>query len=182
MSPDAERAAIRHIVQSYMVLYSQQRWDEWIDLWTEDGVLEFPFAPSGRRGRYVGKPDILAYMKAVAQRMAGRVKIDGMGYFHLHPMLDPATACLEMGLKGSVVETGAPYEQKYISLIQVKGGKIALFKEYWNPLVSMDANGGRAAWTAGTPYGLIPTCCPPPRTSKTPIRSSMASRNWTSRT
>lgn len=148
MSSDAERAAIRHIVQSYMVLYAQQRWDEWIDLWTDDGVLEFPFAPPGRRGRYAGKPDILGYMKAVAQRMAGRVKIDGMEYFHLHPMRDPATACLEMGVNGRVVETGAPYRQKYVSLIETKDGKISLFKEYWNPLVSMDAQGGRDAWTA----------------------------------
>ncbi len=145
---DTERAAIQHIVQSYLFLYSQQRWDEWIDLWADDGVLEFPFAPPGRRARYVGKADILAYMKAVAERMAGRIKVDGMEYFHMHPMQNPATACLEMGLKGRVVQSGAPYHQKYISIVETRNGKISLFKEYWNPLVSMDANGGREAWTA----------------------------------
>jgi len=150
MSDDADnqRAAIQHSLQSYMLLYSQQRWDEWIDLWTDDGVLEFPFAPPGRRSRYVGKPDILAYMKAAAQRMEGRIKTEGRAYFNVHAMLDPAMICLEMSVKGRILETDAPYNQKYISIIETKGGKITLFREYWNPIVSMDANGGREAWTA----------------------------------
>jgi uncharacterized protein len=150
MSQDAEneRAAIQNILQSYLSLFSQRRWDEWIDLWADDGVLEFPFAPSGRRHRYIGKPDILGYMKAVAERMGARIKSEGLEYFHVHPMLDPSTICLEMGVKGRILETGAPYHQKYISIIEMKGGKVALYREYWNPIVSMDANGGRDAWTA----------------------------------
>jgi ketosteroid isomerase-like protein len=147
LSQDAEteRAAIPQIVQRYLFLFSQQRWEEWIELWADDGVLEFPFAPAGRRGRYVGKTDILAYMKPLAGRMAG-IELD---YFRVHPMLDPATSCLEMGVKGRIQGTGAPYHQKYISIVATKGGKVALYREYWNPIVSMDANGGREAWTAG---------------------------------
>jgi ketosteroid isomerase-like protein len=143
-----DRATIQRIVQSYLSLFSQQRWDEWIDLWAEDGVLEFPFAPPGRRSRYVGKADILAYMKPVAARMAGQVKVEGLEYFHVHPLHNPAMICVEMGVKGRIVETGALYNQKYVSLIETKGGKVALYREYWNPIVSMDANGGRDAWTA----------------------------------
>src|SRR3984893_15001883 len=66
-----ERAAIQHILQSYLYLFSQQRWDEWIDLWADDGVLEFPFTPAERRRRYVGTTDILDYMKP----MSGRIKV-----------------------------------------------------------------------------------------------------------
>ena len=150
MSQNAEndRDAVQNILQSYLFLFSQQRWDEWIDLWADDGVLEFPFAPPGRRRRYVGKTDILAYMKAVAVRMEGRIKSEGLDYFHVHPMLDPAMSCVEMGVKGRILETDAPYLQKYISIIETRGGKLSLYREYWNPLVSMDANGGRDAWTA----------------------------------
>ncbi len=150
MSQDAEneRADIELLLQSYLFLFSQQRWDEWIELWADDGVLEFPFAPSGRRGRYAGKADILAYMKPVAARMTGRIKTEGLDYFRTHPMLDAATICVEMAVKGRIVETGAPYTQKYISIVETKEGKISLYREYWNPIVSMDANGGRDAWTA----------------------------------
>jgi ketosteroid isomerase-like protein len=145
---EAERAAIQPLVQTYLYLFSQQRWDDWIALWADDGVLEFPFAPAGRASRYVGKADILAYMQAVAARMAGRIQSEGLDYFHLHPLLDPTMICLEMAVKGRVLETGAPYVQKYISMIQTRDGKIVLYREYWNPLVSMDANGGREAWAA----------------------------------
>ena len=63
-------------------------------------------------------------------------------------MADPATTCFEMGLKGRIVANDAPYRQKYISIIETKAGKLTLYREYWNPLVSIDAQGGREAWTA----------------------------------
>ena len=150
MSEDAEtqRATIQHLLQRYLYLYSQQNWGEWIELWADDGVLEFPFAPSGRRSRYVGKAAILAYMKAVAVRMEGRIKSEGLDYFQVRPMQDSSAICLEMAVKGRILTTDAPYLQKYISIVETTGGKISLYREYWNPLVSMDANGGRDAWTA----------------------------------
>lgn len=67
-----ERAAALNIVELFLPLFSQKRWDEWIELWSDNGVLEFPFAPPGRRNRYVGKADILAYMTPVA----GKMKVD----------------------------------------------------------------------------------------------------------
>lgn len=145
MSHDTETApaAIEQLLQNYMLLFSAQRWDEWIDLWADDGVLEFPFAPPGRRGRYTGKADILAYMKP----LGGRMKVSALDYYDIYPMRDPSMVCIEMGFQATNAETGAPYNQKYISIIKMKDGKVALFKEYWNPIVSMDANGGREAWT-----------------------------------
>jgi ketosteroid isomerase-like protein len=53
-----------------------------------------------------------------------------------------------MAVRGRILETGAPYLQKYISIMEMRGKKLSLYREYWNPLVSMDANGGREAWTA----------------------------------
>lgn len=143
--PHTQRTAVQHILESYLGLFSQQRWDEWIDLWAEDGVLEFPFAPPGRRSRYVGKTEILAYMKP----LGGRMKSEGVEYYRVHPMLEPRNTCFEVGLKGQITETGATYVQKYISIVETRDGKIVLYREYWNPLVSIDANGGREAWTAG---------------------------------
>lgn len=148
LNAEDPRAAMQQMVQQYMGLYAQQKWDEWIDLWAEDGVLEFPFAPPGRKSRYVGKAEIMAYMKATHARMSGIIQTEGMEYFRIQPMADPGMTCLEMAIKGKVVATGAPYCQKYISIIEMRGDKLATYREYWNPLVSSDANGGREAWTA----------------------------------
>jgi hypothetical protein len=146
VSQDVEdiRAATQQLFQTYMALFSQQRWDEWIELWTDDGVLEFPFAPPGRKSRYVGKAEILGYMKPVSGRMA----VDAVDYFTVRPMLDPTTTCLEMGVRGRIVKTGLDFQQRYISIVEMRDGKVSLYREYWNPIVSMDANGGREAWTA----------------------------------
>ena len=141
---DADRATIGNLMNQFRQLFAEQRWDEWLDLWADDGVLEFPFAPPGRRSRYVGKADILAYMKPVA----GRMQIDEVEYLRVHPMLDPRMVCMEMGLKGRVLTTGAALNQKYVSILETREGKLWRYREYWNPIVSMDANGGRDAWTA----------------------------------
>lgn len=141
---DTTRAAVQQLLSDYLSLYSEQRWDEWIELWTDDGVLEFPFAPAGRRSRYTGKPEILAYMRP----LGGRIKADQIERFEVHAMVDPTTVCFEMAFTGHLAATGAAYDQTYISIIRTRDGKISHYREYWNPLVSIDAAGGREAWTA----------------------------------
>ena len=79
-------------------------------------------------------------MKAVAAQMAGRIKSERLAL-----SLDVLPGD---GHQGPLLETDAPYRQKHISIIEISGGKLSLYREYWNPLVSMDANGGREAWTA----------------------------------
>lgn len=145
MTEDAERAATRSLADQYLAAFAEKRWEAFMALWAEDGVLEFPYAPPGRRGRYVGKAEILAYMQSVA----GRMTADNLDYYEVHPMLDPGMVCTEMGLTGHIRATGAPIVQRYVSIIEARDGKIRRYREYWNPLASMDANGGRAAWTAG---------------------------------
>ena len=68
MSDDnAIRQHTLSVVQSYLALLSQGRWNEWGDLWAEDSVLEFPYAPEGAVSRYVGRDAIVAYMSCAFQ-------------------------------------------------------------------------------------------------------------------
>ncbi len=59
---EAERANTQALANQYLALFSRKDWDGFAALWADDGVLEFPYAPPGRRSRYVGKAEILAYM------------------------------------------------------------------------------------------------------------------------
>lgn len=141
---DDMRAATLDLTNRYLAAYSAKDWDAFASLWAADGVLEFPYAPPGRRSRYEGIAAILAYMQGVS----GRMQAEGLDYYEVYPMLDPEIVCIEMGLRGRIVATGSPISQRYVSIIRAKGGKIVHYKEFWNPIASMDANGGRAAWTA----------------------------------
>lgn len=145
----SERVALNQkVLEQYMNHFSSQNWPMWIELWADDGVLEFPFAPPGRRSRYVGKAAILDYMKP----LGGRIEVEELEYFNLYPFRDEDSLCFEMAFKGKSTETGKPYNQKYISIVKIVDGKVALYREYWNPLASIDAAGGREAWTSN--FGL----------------------------
>ena len=141
---EALRAATVNIMIAYQTLISQKRFDEWIELWAEDGELDFPFAPAGRKRIYRGKREILAYMSGTT----GKVAIDGTESMRLFPMQDPTMAVVELTIKGHVPASGAAYNQSYVLFFEVEDGKLKRYREYWNPLVSIDATGDRAAWTA----------------------------------
>ncbi len=144
MTTDDEiRVRTLQLVGAYQTLMARGDWDAWIDLWAEDGVLEFPFAPAGRQPIYCGRPEILGYMKAAA----GRIAIDAVARARVFPMHDPAVAVAEVAIKGHVLPGGAPYDQSYVLFFETSDGKLARYREYWNPLVSMAAFG--AAWATG---------------------------------
>ena len=130
------------LAQSYQSLLSRQRFDEWIELWAEDGTCGFPFAHESRRRVYQGKREILAYMAATP----GRIAIDALAEMRVHPMLDPEVAAVEFAVSGRVLTTGRPYNQRYVAFLEAKDGKIWRYREYWNPLVSVEAHGGLEAW------------------------------------
>ncbi len=145
MASDEIRAATMQIVGRYQSLMAQGNWDEWIGLWAEGGILEFPFAPSGRKSLYKGHAEILAYMKAAS----GKIAIDSVERMCVHPMLDPGMGMVEVSIRGRAVATGAPYPQRYVMVFETENGKLKHYREYWNPLVSMDAFGEGWAATFG---------------------------------
>jgi ketosteroid isomerase-like protein len=142
---DERRAATQALMSAYLGLISQGRYDDWIELWAEDGVLEFPYAPAGRRRAYTGKADILAYMK----HATGRVATDGIESMRIFPMQDPDIAVVELSTRGRAIATDAPYNQSFVMFFELKAGKLQRYREYWNPMVTSDAMGGREAWTEG---------------------------------
>jgi hypothetical protein len=56
-------------------------------------------------------------------------------------MLNPDTIFVEFRGIGEVVETGCPYNQVYCGLLRMKDGKIAFYREYWNPIIVQKAFG-----------------------------------------
>jgi hypothetical protein len=142
---DERRAETLKLMRDYQTLLGQGRFDEWVELWAEDGVLEFPFAPAGRRRAYQGKADILAYMK----HATGRIAADSVEQMRISPMLDPGLAVVELSIKGHALANDAPYNQSFVIFFEVQDGKLRHHREYWNPLVTIDAVGGRDVWAKG---------------------------------
>lgn len=123
------------LMQQYQRLLTEARFGEWIELWADDGVCEFPFASPGRPRLLQGKEQILAYMTAYPSR----IFIEGVDKLRVHPALDPNVVVVEMTIKGRAVETDKPYNQQDVIVAETRDGKLTHYREYWNPLVSAEA-------------------------------------------
>ncbi|MCK1819199.1 nuclear transport factor 2 family protein [Streptomyces sp. XM83C] len=102
----------------------------WVDLWAEDGVAEFPFAPDGWPRRLEGKEAVAAYMR----HHPDHFDLHDFPDLHIHRTDDPHTVVAETRGVGRLVQTGAPFDMTYIVVVTVRGGRIASYRDYWNPL------------------------------------------------
>ena len=144
-SDDALRRQTLEQAQRYQAFLGEGRLDEWISLWHDEAILEFPYAPAGRAGSYHGKEAILAYMTAAS----GRIATDGIDELRVHETADPRVLIVELASRGHLVGSGARYDQRYVCLFELRDGLLWRYREYWNPLVSMDAYGGLDEWLDG---------------------------------
>ncbi len=123
----------------------------WLDMFAEDGAMEFPFAPDGYPKQVRGKAALAAYLAGFPHRF----RIDRVVTFVVHPVADPNLAIVEFSVEGTAIPTGRPYHQSYVGIITLREGKIVNYRDYWNPLTSLIALGGLDALLefgkAGTP-------------------------------
>ena len=107
----------------------------WSELFTDDGVQEFPYAPEGSPKQVSGKSAIASYL-ADYPKMLDLHHISMPTWYH-----DGNTAIAQFEVVGTAVPTGKPYNQSYISVIEHEGGKIVRYIDYWNPLIVQEALG-----------------------------------------
>ena len=128
--------------QLYLKLLQSQDWEKWIELWAEDAILEFPYAPKNRPSVYRGKKDILTYMSSTTRSIV----VDSVADLIISPMLEPTKIVIELTINGHLISNGAQYNQRYVTFFEFEYGKIKHYREYWNPLVTIDAYGSYEAW------------------------------------
>ncbi|WP_033818526.1 nuclear transport factor 2 family protein [Kitasatospora sp. MBT63] len=102
----------------------------WVELWHEDGVLEFPFAPEGWPSRLEGKAAVGAYMRDYPDH----IDLHEFPEVTIHRTMAPGTIVVEMRGVGRLVKTDSPFEMTYIAVVTVEDGLITSYRDYWNPL------------------------------------------------
>ena len=100
--------------------------------------MEFPFAlPSPRRVE--GREALAAHIAF----LASRIEFLGVSDVVKHETGDPEVFILEFAGSGRAVATGEPFEQRYISVIRLRDGQIAHYRDYWNPIAVLRTMRGR---------------------------------------
>jgi ketosteroid isomerase-like protein len=112
----------------------------WVDLFDEDGVLEFPYAPHGWPTRFAGREALWQHMRKFPENLA--VRFSGL---HFHPTGDPELVIAEYRGDGEALTTGLEFHQTYISVVRIRNGRILGYRDFWNPLAHLDALGGAGA-------------------------------------
>ncbi|MFD0418450.1 nuclear transport factor 2 family protein [Streptomyces sp. NPDC127108] len=102
----------------------------WIDLFAEDGVAEFPFAPDGYPRRVEGRDAIGAYLRGLGEHIA----YEDFPYVDIHETTAPETIVVEMRGTGRVTATGDAFDMTYIAVVTVRDGHFTHYRDYWNPL------------------------------------------------
>lgn len=119
-----------------------------VQMMAEDGVMEFPYAPPGAVRRLEGRAAVERHLGS----LAGLIEFDRMIDLVVHDTRDAGVVVLEFGCTGRGVATGAPYDQRYVSIIRVRDGRITHYRDYWDPLIVLRALGGADALsTEATP-------------------------------
>lgn len=102
-------------------------------MFAEDGVFEFPYAPPGLTRSLTGPEAIAEYLGGL------EFEIDRISTPMVRPVSGEDAFVLEFEVHGRHARTNAVYEQRYISVIELRDGRIQLYRDYWNPLAILAA-------------------------------------------
>jgi uncharacterized protein len=114
---------------------------QWVDMFHDDGVMEFPYAPAGGHARLDGKAAIAEYLRPYPERISIR-RVIRRAVYHCGEVMVAEFAC-----ESTAVPTGNQFEMNYVAIVTVQNGKIKHYRDYWNPLVAIQAFGGLEALT-----------------------------------
>ncbi|MEV5729094.1 nuclear transport factor 2 family protein [Streptomyces pharetrae] len=131
---ESTRTAAQQAFRDHLKYLSAGQIDQWVELFTDDGVLEFPYAPAGFPESVKGKTELHEYMKNFPEHF--EVEFTDLRF---HETTDPALVIAEFASRGTALATGRPYNQRYISLVETRDGRISRYVDYWNPQVAAES-------------------------------------------
>jgi uncharacterized protein len=117
------------VLEQRRELLLKQDVDGFVELFAPDGVIELPFAGPGMPSRLAGQQAIRDF----SHRMdASPLRIDDLEATALYHTDDPEVVIVELATRGTVTSTGRTFEATSIQVFRIRGGKIVLFRDYFN--------------------------------------------------
>lgn len=125
------QSLVLEAAQKYFSIVKGVSINNWMKLWAEDAIVEFPFAPGQYPKRLEGRNAIYEYYKAAAPVF----ELQGEKPLVMYPSSDPLVAVFEVSMDFRILSTGKDYSQDYICVVKIRDdGRIVLYREYWDPV------------------------------------------------
>jgi hypothetical protein len=128
--------AARAIVERLLRAARDSDVDAAVGLMAPDGYIEWPFRPPGVPARRQGHAAIRRHLTEVAD---GFVRLQEYRNEVVHETADQEVVIVEYDAHGTVVRTGAPFDQSVIAVFRVRDGQVLSYRDYINPLPLVEA-------------------------------------------
>ena len=130
---DEQRQANRATLERLFTALNTSDWGALGSLYTEDYVLELPFAdPEPVRAQ--GLAEVATTLGPMLETFRFTLSIVAV-----HECVDPDLLVAEYTSEGTVTTTGKPYANTYIGLYRFREGRVCGVKEFYNPLLALRA-------------------------------------------
>jgi ketosteroid isomerase-like protein len=115
------------------------RAEEVRDEFAEDAVLALPYAHGGTPREVVGRDAIIDYIGLLGDHFR-----QGIFFAHTFDTMadDPNEVIARYSANTELLSNGSPYENSYVTLIEVHDGKVVRYTEYFDPINWIVAQGG----------------------------------------
>ncbi|MCC9306345.1 nuclear transport factor 2 family protein [Kitasatospora sp. RB6PN24] len=98
------------------------------ELWAEDAVVEFPYAPDGRPQKLTGRDELLAF--AATTEAERPVRFDDFQVIALRDTADPRELIAQYRLTGAATADGQRSTAVFVLKLRVRDGRITHWREY----------------------------------------------------
>ena len=111
--------------------------EDYFDLLADDVVFEYVISVPGYPKRVEGRQNIIDLYSDYDVFMTVR------SADNLRAYRDPAASVvvLEYEVHGESVQTGRPYNNRFVSIVTIKNGKVTWWRDYLDPIAVFDAAG-----------------------------------------
>ena len=111
--------------------------DDYFDLLAEDVVFEYVISVPGYPRRVEGRQKIVDLYSDYGDY----VELHSADNLRVHRDPETSVIVLQYEVHGRSVQTGRPYNNRFVSVVTVNDGKVTHWRDYLDPVAVFDASG-----------------------------------------
>jgi ketosteroid isomerase-like protein len=111
--------------------------EDYFDLLADDVVFEYVISVPGYPRRVKGRKKIIDLYRDYDDYMT----VNTADNLRVYRDSEASTIILEYEVHGKSVQTGRPYNNRFVSIVTVKDSKVTHWRDYLDPIAVFDASG-----------------------------------------
>lgn len=111
--------------------------DDYFDLLAEDVVFEYVISVPGYPRRVEGRQNIVDLYSGYGDYM----ELHSADKLRVYRDREASVVVLEYEVHGTSVQTGRPYDNRFVSIVTINDRKVTRWRDYLDPIAVFDAAG-----------------------------------------